>query len=129
MEVKRPNHPLTDVDAHEQAMALPIGQVVSTLVEILGPTLVATIGGVSETRAVAQWSNGREPHRQHVLRFALQLASMIVQADDNYESARAWFRGSNPRLEDAIPALLLRDAPFEEIQGALMKAARAFAGR
>ena len=129
MEAKQPNHPLKDVDAHEQAMALPIGQVVSMLIDILGPTLVAQIGGVSETRAVQQWTNGREPHRQHILRFTLQLATMIVQADDNYESARAWFRGSNPRLDDAVPASLLRDEPLENIQGPLMKAARAFAER
>ncbi len=126
---KQPAQPLTDFDAHQYAMSLPIGQVVSELVHILGATTVAVIGGVTETRAVQQWTAGREPHRQHVLRFALQIASMIAEEADDYEAARAWFQGSNPRLDDAIPALLLRAEPLEEIQGPLMKAARAFAAR
>lgn len=129
VDAKQANLPLSDTDAHEQAMALPIGEVISSLIEILGATTVATIGGVTETRAVQQWTNGRAPHRRHVLRFALQLASMIAEQADDYESVRAWFQGSNPRLDDGVPALLLRDKSLTEIQGPLMRAARAFADR
>lgn len=110
-------------------MSLPIGEVVSELVRILGATTVAVIGGVTETRAVQQWTAGREPHHQHVLRFALQIAMMLSNQDGDHEAVRAWFQGSNPRLDDAIPALLLRSEPLEKVQGPLMKAARAFASR
>ena len=65
--------PRTDLSAHSHAMELPIADVVSELIDLLGATTVAVIGGVRETRAVQQWTNGREPQRQHVLRFALQL--------------------------------------------------------
>ncbi|HEY9181545.1 MAG TPA: hypothetical protein VIO32_12570 [Candidatus Baltobacteraceae bacterium] len=129
MQPEQANHPLNDHEAHRYAMSLPIGDVVAALVRILGATTVAVIGGVTETRAVQQWTNGREPHRQHVLRFALQIACMVVDADNQYEAARAWFQGSNPALDDAIPALLLRDEPLEKIQAPLMKAARDFASR
>lgn len=129
MEQKQANHPLTDHAAHRNAMSLSIAEVVSSLVDMLGATTVAMIGGVTETRAVQQWTMGREPHRQHVLRFALQVASMLADDSDNYGAVRAWFQGSNPALDDAIPALLLRDEPLEKIQGPLMKAARDFALR
>ncbi|HET9097929.1 MAG TPA: hypothetical protein VFN37_14800 [Candidatus Baltobacteraceae bacterium] len=129
MEQKQPSQPLTDLSAHEHAMSLPMSEVVGELVALLGATTVAVIGGVTETRAVQQWTAGREPQRGHVLRFALQIARMIAGVDGDNETVRAWFGGSNPRLGDAIPALLLRSEPLEKVQAPLMKAARAFAGR
>lgn len=110
-------------------MSLSIAAVVQELVELLGATTVAVIGGVTETRAVQQWMLGREPQRAHALRFALQIARMIAAADGEHETLRAWFQGSNPRLDDAIPALLLQSEPLEKVQGPLVKAARAFAAR
>ena len=117
-----------DVDAHSHVMSLRIQDVVRELVDLLGATNVAVIGGVNETRAVQQWMSEREPQRQNELRFALQLAMMIVSAGDK-QTARAWFQGSNPHLEDKVPALMLRDGPLTEIQRPLMEAARAFALR
>ena len=118
----------SDVESHEFAMSMPIADVVRRLVEILGASTVSVIGDVSETRAVAQWMSGREPQRPHVLRFALQLA-MMVAGEGGAEVAKAWFQGSNPYLNDQVPALMLRNRPLPEIQPALMAAARAFAGR
>lgn len=117
-----------DLDAHDHAMAIPIAQAVAELVDLLGATTVAVIGGVTETRAVQQWMVDREPQRPHVLRFALQVASMIATVSDR-EIARAWFHGSNPRLNDEMPMLLLRDRPLAEIQGSILAAARAFSKR
>jgi hypothetical protein len=119
---------LEDVASHNHAMSLDIAQVVNELVDLLGLTAVATIGGVNETRAVSQWIDGREPQRAHVLRFALQIAKMIATQEDR-EVARAWFQGSNPLLGDRVPLLILRNEPLEEIQVQLMAAARSFAGR
>jgi len=117
---------LSDQLAHSQAISLPINEVVKQLVDLLGATNVAVIGGVGETRAVDQWILGRKPQRSHVLRFALQIGTMIAARTER-ELARAWFHGSNPYLDDAIPLLLLRDAPLPEVQVKLMTAARAFA--
>lgn len=118
----------SDVDAHEHAMSMSIAEVVHELERLLGATMVARIGGVAETRAVAQWKNGREPQRPHVLRFALQIAQMISAPADG-EVARAWFQGSNPTLDDATPATLLRDKPLEDVRAPLLAAARAFGSR
>src|SRR6516225_1209283 len=118
----------TDFDAHAHAMSLPIEDVVKELTDLLGATNVAAIGGVTETRAVQQWTAGREPQRAHVLRFALQLGTMIAAAADR-DLARAWFHGSNPHLDDAVPIMMLRNLPLSDIQGKLMVAARIFAAR
>jgi len=118
----------SDRAAHSHAMEIPISQVVDELVSLLGATTVALIGGVKETRAVAQWLGERLPQRPHVLRFALQLATMIASERDT-EMARAWFHGGNPHLGDQPPVLLLRNRPLDEIQAALISAARAFASR
>lgn len=109
-------------------MGLPISAVVRELVDLLGATTVAVIGGVTETRAVQQWMTDREPQRQHVLRFALQIATMIASHTDR-EVAQAWFHGTNPRLADRSPMFVLRNEPLLETQGALLDAARAFARR
>lgn len=118
----------SDMGAHEHAMSLSIADVVKELTDLLGATNVAVIGGVTETRAVQQWMEGREPQRAHVLRFALQIATMIAPATDR-ELARAWFHGSNPHLDDAVPILMLRSMELSDIQSNLMAAARAFAAR
>jgi hypothetical protein len=117
-------------DAHDDAMGLPMNEVVRRLVAYLGATTVAAIGGVNETRAVQQWMNagGREPQRPHVLRFALQIASMIASKTDG-DVVQAWFQGSNPHLADEVPATMLRSRSLSDIQGPIMAAARSFAER
>jgi len=119
---------LSDLDPHNRAMSLPIQEVVRKLVDLLGATTVAVIGGVQETRAVHQWTTDREPQRPHVLRFALQVALMISTVT-NRDVARAWFHGANPYIGDEVPMLLLRDRPLEVTQASLLAAARSFAGR
>ena len=129
LQMKPENIPIrTDFDAHAHAMSLPIQDVVKELTDLLGATNVAVIGGVTETRAVQQWTTDREPQRAHVLRFALQIATMIAAVADR-DLARAWFHGSNPHLDDAVPLMMLRNLPLIDIQGKLMAAARIFAAR
>ncbi len=109
-------------------MSIPIAHVVAELVDLLGATTVAVIGGVGETRAVQRWLTDREPQRPHVLRFALQIGLMIASSTDR-EIARAWFHGSNPALGDQSPMLVLRNQPLQEVQVHVLAAARAFARR
>jgi hypothetical protein len=118
----------SDLDAHDYVVSLPIREVVRELVQVLGSTTVAAIGGVKETRAVQQWTVDRDPQRPHVLRFALQLALMLTSRADR-EFTQAWFHAANPRVEDRIPMLVLRDIPLDQIQRPLLNAARAFATR
>ncbi len=120
---------LSATEAHNEAMGMDTTQVVARLIDLLGASTVARIGNVTETRAVQQWLSGeREPQRQHALRFALQLASMISDRSSR-NVARAWFQGSNGELGDRSPVMALRDDPLEEVQVPLMRAARTFLAR
>jgi hypothetical protein len=118
----------SDFDSHDRAMSASVEDVVRELTDLLGASMVAAIAGVSETRAVAQWLNGRNPQRPQVLRFALQVALMVADASD-INVARAWFQGSNPHLGDRSPVAMLRDLPLTDVQADIMAAARAFARR
>ena len=118
----------SDVNAHNHAISTPIRQVVRELIDLVGATTVAALTGVKETRAVQQWMVDREPQRPHVLRFALQLLSMIVATKDS-ATAQAWLHGANPALDGQTPITLFRTRPLEEIQRPLLSAARAFASR
>ena len=114
--------------AHEKAIRLPTAQVVTDLREMLGATLVAYLGGVKETRAVAQWAAGtREPSSQAInrLRTAYQ-AAILLRTRDGIGVVRAWFQGMNPLLNDVAPARVLREQTFEEAGPAVLSAARAF---
>ena len=119
---------LSALSAHNGAMSLPIGEVVHRLVDLLGATTVAAIGNVQETRAVQQWMAGREPQRPHVLRFALQIASMISTVATR-DIAIAWFYGANPHLDDQAPIAMLRAQSLELVQGRLLAATRIFVDR
>ena len=118
----------SDGNAHEHAMQIPIAQVVSELVDFLGAPTVAALANVKETRAVQQWMEGREPQNPHVLRFALQLASMLSAAGDK-SIAKAWFYGSNPALGGRSPLVLFRTLALSDIQVPLLGAAQSFALR
>jgi S-methylmethionine-dependent homocysteine/selenocysteine methylase len=118
----------SDLHAHSHAMEIPIAQVVQELIDLLGAPTVATIGNVKETRAVQEWLADRKPQKPHVLRFALQLATMIAGGSEK-EMATAWFHGCNPHLEDRVPMLMLRDNDLDDVQMPLLTAARAFAAR
>jgi len=128
LEAKSSQPFLSAGDAHTQAMSLPISDVVRMLLHVLDATTIAVIAGVRETRAVNSWLGDREPQRPQVLRFALQLAAMIANANDA-EFCKAWFHGSNPHLDDRVPMTMLRDRPLPEIQRELLGAARLFASR
>ena len=117
-----------DLAAHTHAMRASFPEVAAQLRELLGPRLVAYLGGVRETRAVHEWADGnRQPSTdvQQRLRLALQLAMPIADADGQ-EVAQAWFQGLNPQLDDRSPARMLRDGDFEEVGPAVIAAARAF---
>jgi hypothetical protein len=116
-----------DLAAHQVAMRSGTDELISQLVRILGARLVAYIAGVSETRAVRQWMEGkRTPHSDSVVRLreALVVAKMI-ETHDSAATAQAWFMGLNPQLDDRSPARMLRDGDDDAL-AMVRGAARAF---
>lgn len=119
--------PGEELRAHGSANS-PLPRAVTRLRELLGATLVAYLGGVKETRAVAQWATGvRAPSTQveRRLRDALQIAEILVEHEDK-GVVRAWFQGMNPQLDDMAPARMLRESPSEKAGPAVLAAARSF---
>jgi hypothetical protein len=121
--------PKRDLQAFTASIRASFEHVVKDVSGILGPKLVAYIGGVTETRAVQQWAAGhREPKNPDLekrLRLAAQLARLIAGTDGD-GVAQAWFQGLNPQLGDRSPARLLREGDINDVGPKLLAAARAF---
>ena len=98
---------------------------------MLGARLCAVLGSVQETRVVEQWAAGsRKPLAmvQRRLRVALQAAAPIAEVD-SAAVAQTWFLGMNPLLDDCSPLLLLLcEGDLDEVEPAVIGAARAFVG-
>lgn len=117
---------------HSESVGLPFHSLVVALRRILGARLVAYLGGVKETRAVNQWSDGtRQPsdEMQERLRAAYQAADLLVECGEHEKVAQSWFQGMNPRLDDFSPARMLREKPLPEAGPAVIAAARAYLAR
>jgi hypothetical protein len=90
----------------------------------LGQKLVASIAGVSDPRTVARWAAGeRTPRSEHEqrLRCAYQTFQLLI-TDESPHTARAWFLGLNPQLDDRSPVQSIREGAFRDV----LIAARAF---
>jgi hypothetical protein len=119
--------PRPDLSAHQQALRLPIAEVVSKLVEIIGRKLTAYVGGVKDTRGVDRWIAGGEMYgdAEVRLRFAFQLVRTLAEYDSP-AVVQAWLTGVNPELGDRVPLRLLRENDIDAVAPAVLSAARAF---
>lgn len=118
-----------DLQAHQESVSLSVADITSRLREMLGATLVAYLGEVKETRAVAQWAAGTRAPSNAIetrLRTAYQAAALL-RANDSAGVVQAWFQGMNPQLGDVAPARVLRERPLQDAGPAVIAAARAFA--
>lgn len=111
----------------QQMRPPPAGQVATpeltrALRDLLGERLTAVIAGVGDAGALRAWARGTAPPQdaERRLRHAYEIAQLLLQ-EEAPDSVRAWFMGSEPRLDDRAPALVLGDDP-----AAVARAARAF---
>lgn len=94
--------------------------------DVLGAELVAYLGAVKETRAVAQWAAGERKPSAAVttrLRTAYQ-AAVLLGGVGNAGVVQAWFQVMNPALEDMAPARVLREQDLHRGGPAVIAAAR-----
>lgn len=118
------------VAVEEEAARLEIRVIARFLQETLGQQLTAYLSGLRDPKMVGRWAAGRVEPRELAkmrLRTAFQAARMIVEAYGE-ETARAWFVGSNTRLDDEAPAWVLRHADDPGDLRFVVPTARAFAG-
>ena len=101
-------------------------EMASYLQQLFGQRLTAAITGVEDARTVGRWIRGQEPQTSYRarLRDAYQVATLIELAESR-ETARAWFLGMNPSLNDAPPAQVIAE-DLQEGGRRVMKAARTF---
>ncbi len=118
-----------DLRAHRESVTLDTAELVTRLRDILGATLVAYLGDVKETRAVAEWAAGvRAPSTATVTRLRTAYhAAALLREKDSAGVVQAWFQGLNPQLDDISPARALREHDLADTGPAVIAAARAFA--
>jgi hypothetical protein len=125
-----PGPPLVAEEISMDAARLPISEIAAFLREHLGQRMTAYISGLNDPKMVARWIAGQSTPRDYAqrrLREGYQAARLLVGAYGD-ETAKAWFFGSNTRLEDEAPAYLLRHARSWEDLRPIVPAARAFVG-
>lgn len=110
--------------AHRRSVQISTVDLLNTLVDKLGPSLVALI--VNKDRSsVARWVSQKSVPGNDDVRRALMTSYQIFQLLEGAESdhtIRAWFIGMNPQLDDQSPA----EAISEGDHRGVMAAARAF---
>lgn len=119
-----------ELGVYNDAIRRDSAELAAGLREILGARLVAYIGSVRETRAVREWAEGeRKPSAVVVER--LRLAYRVARLLERHEGlgvTQAWFQGMNPKLQDAVPAELIREGDPAVVGPEIVAAARSFVG-
>jgi len=114
----------------EEATRLGIDAVAAYLQQQLGQKLTAYVAGVADPKMVGRWAAGKaqpRDEREMRLRDAFKATRMLVEAF-GAPTAKAWWVGSNTRLDDRAPAAVVRHAQDPEQLRFVVPAARAFAG-
>jgi hypothetical protein len=119
--------PRPDLAAHRESLRLPVTEIVSQLVAILGRKLTAYIAKVKDVRAVDRWIAGGEIYgdAEQRLRFAFQVARTLRE-QDTPAVVQAWMTGVNPELGDRVPLRLMREGDLNIVGAEILRAARAF---
>jgi hypothetical protein len=110
-----------------EATVRDIAAVARYLQEQLGQQLTAYLSGLRDAKMVGRWASGRADTAKLRLRAAFQATRLVAGAYDA-ETAKAWFVGSNTRLDDEAPAWVLRHGTSPGDLRFVIPAARAFAG-
>jgi hypothetical protein len=111
-----------------EAVTGKIGDLAAYLQEHLGQKMTAYLSGLDHSKTVGLWVAGKSEPRDLPsmrLRYAYQATRILTDAYDD-ETARAWFFGSNTRLDDEAPAYLLRHGTRPDDVRLIIPAAYAF---
>jgi hypothetical protein len=98
---------------YEEPEPEDLSAVLSYLQEHLGSEMTAYVSGADNPTLVSKWVDGTarpQPSHEVRLRPAYEAARYVVEAYGD-ETARQWFFGINPSLQDTAPAYVLRHGP------------------
>ncbi len=110
--------------AHRIMTQAAITDVVVFLVKNLGRSLTAHIAEV-DPKTVDRWVKGDRPRTEaeQRMRLAYQIFHVLQEDDGGPFTARPWFIGLNPQLDDISPVDVLREGRLRDV----LVAAKSFA--
>ena len=100
---------------HVQTTKLQSSELARQLVQHLGPTLVALIADVRDRKLPYKWAQADGPRPRDAALQRLQVAHrcwITVATAEGEDTARSWFIGANPRLDEESPAVTIRNGDF-----------------
>jgi hypothetical protein len=112
-----PDLQLVSETAHRTTIESSTEDIAAYLQEVLGQKLTAYVAGVSDPKAVARWAAGERKPRsdsEERLRAAFHVFQLLNTEESAY-TARAWFGGLNPQLDDISPAAALREGRLRDV--------------
>lgn len=115
-------------EADRRAATATAPEMVGWMQDVFGRGMTALVSGADDVLTVSRWTVGTPPPPENLarLRTAYHIATLIAIVDSP-QTARAWFMGMNPDLEDRAAAIILADEPERALE--VMLAARSFLGR
>lgn len=111
---------------HERTVRAGTAEMAAFLQDLVGQKLTAVMAGIDDPKAVGKWARGeRQPRGEAArrLRDAFQVATLLTLGE-SAQTARSWFMGMNPHLDDRAPATVFTEDPDGGAR--VMRAARAF---
>lgn len=127
-------HPTSRVDdaweaAYKDSLVLPAWEQTRYLLDAIGARFTTAALGLQDARTVRRWRDDRVAPREHDVAGRLVILYRVTRSiSDVYTPAvaTAFLRSANPQLEDTSPLMLLRDGDPDDVQKAVLAAARAF---
>lgn len=127
-------HPTSRVDdaweaAYKDSLVLPAWEQTRYLLDAIGARFTTAALGLQDARTVRRWRDDRLAPREHDVAGRLVILYRVTRSiSDVYTPAvaTAFLRSANPQLEDTSPLMLLRDGDPDDVQKAVLAAARAF---
>lgn len=105
--------------AYRQSVQQSFADIATYLASHLGKTLLSFITGSSK-QTVARWAKGDQTPTAEIeslVRSTYLIFAQISEADSK-NTARAWFMGMNPHLDDASPTEAMKDARLKDVNTA-----------
>ena len=113
------------VSSHAETTRLDIHELVRRLNSHLGATIVAALAGVRDSKLPYRWAKPDgptpNPETEERLRAAHRTWLMLADAESDH-TARSWFIGANPLLDEVAPFMALREGESQKV----LRAAEAF---
>lgn len=98
-----------------------LADITGVLQEHLGQKLTAHIAGLADPKAIGKIAKGARAPREEAekkLRAAYRVLTILLD-DESAHTARAWFIGMNPQLDDDAPADVLREGRLKDVLAAV----------